>query len=200
MNPSFADEPLVLGGPYMSRISEAKFFDFCQQHRKWRIERNVQQGILIAASISPRTSMRGARLIGQLGTWWNQDPEAGEIFDSNAGFTLPNGAVRSPDASWVPAARWNALSPEQQEKFAAVCPPFVVELRSKTDSLRVLLAKMEEYRDNGTALGWLLSCDDETAYIFRAGQAGYETVQGLERELSGEEVLVGFVLDLRKLR
>ena len=200
MNALFADEPLVLNDPYMSRMSEEEFFDFCQQHRKWRIERNAQQEILIAASTSPLTSMRGARLIGQFGKWFNQHPEAGEIFDSNAGFTLPNGAVRSPDASWVPAAQWNALRPEQQEKFAHVCPAFVVELRSKTDSLNVLLAKMEEYRENGTALGWLLSCDDETAYIFRAGQAGHETVQGFERELSGEAVLAGFALDLWKLR
>lgn len=81
-----------------------------------------------------------------------------------------------------------------------MCPSFVVELRLKTDSLKVLLAKMEEYRENGTSLGWLLSCDDETTCIFRAGQADYETVQGFERELSGEEVLVGFVLDLRNLR
>lgn len=146
------------------------------------------------------TGKRNARLIGQLYAWWNQYPEAGEIFDSNAGFTLPNGAMRSPDASWVTAAQWNALRPEQQEKFAHVCPPFVVELRSKTDSLRVLLAKMEEYRENGTALGWLLSYDDETAYIFRAGQTGYATVQGFERVLSGEDVLAGFGLDLRKLR
>ena len=75
-----------------------------------------------------------------------------------------------------------------------------MELRSKTDSLKVLLAKMEEYRENGTALGWLLSCDDETAYIFRAGRTGYEAVQGFEREFSGEDVLVGFALDLRKLK
>ena len=143
------------------------------------------------------TSKRNARLIGQLYAWWDQQAEAGEIFDSNAGFTLPNGAVHSPDASWVPAAQWNALSAEQQEKFAHLCPTFVVELRSKTDSLKVLLAKMEEYRESGTALGWLLSCDEETAYIFRAGQAGYETVPGFERELSGEDVLVGFGLDLR---
>ncbi|WP_201982203.1 Uma2 family endonuclease [Hymenobacter rubidus] len=200
MNPLFADEPLVLDDPYMSRMSEAEFFDFCQQHRKWRIERNAQQEILVAASVGLLRSRRGAHLIGQLGMWWNQHPETGEIFDSNAGFTLPNGAVRSPDASWVPAAQWNALSLEQQEKFAHVCPAFVVELRSKTDSLRVLLAKMEEYRENGTALSWLLSCDDETAYIFRAEEPGYETLEGFERELSGEDVLVGFGLDLRKLR
>jgi Uma2 family endonuclease len=200
MNPLFADEPLVLDDPYMSRMSEAEFFDFCQQHRKWRIERNAQQEILVAAFAGSHKSQRGARFIGQLGTWWDQHPETGEIFDSNAGFTLPNGAVRSPDASWVPAVQWNVLSLEQQEKFAHVCPAFVVELRSKTDSLKVLLVKMEEYRVNGTALGWLLSCDDETAYIFRAGQTGYETLEGFERELSGEDVLAEFELDLRKLR
>ena len=200
MNPLSADEPLLFDDPYMNRMSEDEFFDFCQRYRKWGIERNAQQQILMMAPTFSLTGKRNARLITQLGIWWDKHPEAGEIFDSNAGFTLPNGAVRSPDASWVPAAQWHALPPAQQEKFAHVCPPFVVELRSKTDSLRVLLDKMEEYRTNGTALGWLLSCDDETAYIFRAGKVGYETVTGFKRELSGEDVLTGFKLNLRKLR
>ncbi|NML64635.1 Uma2 family endonuclease [Hymenobacter sp. RP-2-7] len=120
--------------------------------------------------------------------------------DSNAGFTLANGAVRSPDASWVSAGRWNALTAAQQDKFAQVCPEFVVEMRSKTDSLRVLPEKMKEYRQNGALLGWLLSCDDERAYIFRAGQEGYETLEGFNRELAGEAVLPGLRVDLRKLR
>ena len=200
MNALFADEPLVLDDPYISRMSEAEFFDFCQQHRKWRIERNAQQEILIMAPTFTITGRRNASLIGQLYNWWSNNGEPGFVFDSNAGFTLPNGSVRAPDVSWVPAAQWQALSLEQREKFAHVCPPFVVELRSKTDSIRVLLEKMEEYRANGAALGWLLSCDEETVYIFRAGQEGYETVQGFDRELSGEDVLVGFRLDLRKLR
>jgi Uma2 family endonuclease len=200
MNPLFADEPLVLNDPYTSRMGEEEFFDFCQQHRKWRIERNAQHEILIMAPTFSLIGKRNARLIGQLYAWWDQHQDAGEIFDSNAGFTLPNGAVRSPDASWVPAAQWNALGAEQQEKFAHVCPLFVVELRSKTDSLKVLLEKMEEYRQNGAALGWLLSCDDEAAYIFRTGQTDYETLQGFDRELAGEDVLPGFMLDLRKLR
>lgn len=200
MNALFADEPLMLSDPYLNRMNEAEFFNFCQLHPKWRIERNAQHEILIMAPTFSLTGKRNARLIGQLYAWWNQHPELGEIFDSNAGFTLPNGAVRSPDASWVPAAQWNALSAEQQEKFAAVCPAFVVELKSKTDSLKVLLEKMAEYRQNGAALGWLLAPDTETAYIFRAGQVDYETVTGYERELSGEDVLPGFVLDLRKLR
>ena len=200
MNALFADEPLVLDDPYMSRMSEDEFFEFCQQHRKWRIERNAQQQILMMAPTFSITGRRNASLIGQLYGWWETHGEPGSVFDSNAGFTLPNGAVRSPDASWVPAAQWNALGPVQQEKFAHVCPPFVVEQRSKTDSLRVLLEKMEEYRANGAALGWLISCDDETAYIFRAGQAGYETLAGFERELSGEDLLAEFRLVLRKLR
>ncbi|GAB3636328.1 Uma2 family endonuclease [Hymenobacter arcticus] len=200
MNPLFADEPLVLDDPYMSRMSEAEFFDFCQQHRKWRIERNAQHEILIMAPTFTITGRRNASLIGQLYNWWSQHGEAGFVFDSNAGFTLPNEAVRAPDASWVSPKSWANLTPAQQEKFAPVCPEFVVELRSKTDSLKVLMAKMEEYRQNGAHLGWLLSCDDEKAYLFRAGQEGYETVEGFDRELSGEAVLPGFRLDLRKLR
>jgi len=200
MNPFALDEPLVLRDPYLGRMSDDEFFNFCQSNREIRIERNARRDILLMAPTFSLTGRRNARLITQLGKWWDEHQELGEIFDSNAGFTLANEAVRAPDASWVSAQRWNALTTEQQEKFAAVCPEFVVELRSKTDSLKVLLAKMEEYRENGAQLGWLLSCDDEKAYIFRAGQADYETVEGFERELSGEEVLPGLRVDLRKLR
>ena len=200
MNPLFAAEPLVLSDPYLNGMTDDEFFNFCQQHSKWRIERNAQHEILIMAPTFSLTGKRNARLNLELGKWWEQHPESGEIFDSNTGFTLPNGAMRSPDASWVSAAQWNALTTEQQEKFAAVCPPFVVELKSKTDSLKVLLDKMEEYRQNGTALGWLLASDTETAYVFRAGQLGYDTLPGFDRELSGEDVLPGFLLDLPKLR
>ncbi len=200
MNALFADEPLVLDDPYLNRMSDDEFFDFCQHHRKWRIERNAQHEILIMAPTFTITGRRNASLIGQLYAWGESHSEPGLVFDSNAGFTLPNGAVRSPDASWIPTAQWQTLTSEQQEKFAPICPPFVVELRSKTDSLKVLLAKMEEYRQCGALLGWLLSCDDEKAYIFRAGQTDYETVEGFERELAGEAVLPGFRLDLRKMR
>jgi Uma2 family endonuclease len=200
MNALFADEPLVLRDPYLGRMSDDEFFNFCQSNREWRIERNAAHDILLMAPTFTLTGKRNARLLGQLYAWWEEHQEAGEIFGSNAGFTLANEAVRAPDASWVSASRWQALTAEQQEKFAAVCPEFVVELRSKTDSLKVLLAKMEEYRENGALLGWLLSCDDEKAYIFRAGQEDYETLEGFDCELSGEEVLPGLRVDLRKLR
>lgn len=200
MNPLFADEPLVLDDPYMSRMSEEEFFTFCQLHPKWRIERNAQQEIVIMAPTFTITGRRNASLIGQLYAWWSSYNEPGFVFDSNAGFTLPNKAVRSPDVSWVSTTSWDTLTAKQQEKFAPICPEFVVELRSKTDSLKVLLAKMEEYRQNGALLGWLLSCDDEKAYIFRAGQEGHETLEGFDRELSGEGVLPGLLVNLRKLR
>ena len=199
MNALFADEPLVLRDPYLSRMSD-EFFNFCQSNRKWRIERNAEHDILIMAPTFTLTSRRNARLIGQLYAWWEEHQEKGEIFDSNAGFTLPNEAARSPDASWVSPESWNGLTTAQQEKFAPICPEFVVELRSKTDSLKILLAKMEESRQNGAHLGWLLFCDEEKAYLFRAGQESHETVEGFDRELSGEDILPGFQLNLRKLR
>jgi Uma2 family endonuclease len=200
MNPFALDEPLVLRDPYLGRMSNDEFFNFCQSNRKWRIERNAAHDILLIAPTFAITGRRNASLIGQLYAWWSQHDEPGFVFDSNAGFTLANDAVRSPDASWVSPESWYALTPAQQEKFVPLCPEFVVELRSKTDSLKVLLAKMEEYRENGAQLGWLLSCDDEKTYIFRAGQTDYETVEGFERELSGEDVLPGLRVDLRKLR
>lgn len=200
MNSFALDEPLVLSDPYLGRMSDDGFFNFCQSNRKWHIERNAQHDILLMAPPFTITGRRNARLLAQLGAWWNEYPKAGEIFDSNADFTSPNGTARAPDASLVSTAQWAALTIEQQEKFAAICPEFAVELRSKNDSLKVLLAKLEEYRQNGARLGWRLSCDEEKAYLFRAGQEGYETVEGFDRELSGEDVLPGFHLDLRKLR
>lgn len=200
MHPLSLDEPLVLDDPHTERMTDADFFRFCQQHPKLRIERNAQHQIILMAPTFSITGRRNARLTTQLGIWCEAHPELGEFFDSSAGFTLPSGAVRSPDVAWVPAADWNALTAEQQEKFAAVCPAFLVELKSQSDPLKMLLTKMEEYRENGTKLGWLLAPDGERAYIFRASETGYETVQGFDRELSGDKVLPGFNLDLRKLR
>ena len=121
----------------------------------------------------------------------------GLAFDSSAGFTLPNGAIRSPDASWVRRERWNALTPDQQEKFAPLCPDFVVELRSRTDRLSDLHDKLQEYIDNGARLGWLIDPIDKRVYVYRPGQP----VESLDdpATLSGDPVLTGFVLPVREL-
>ncbi|EDX71606.1 conserved hypothetical protein [Coleofasciculus chthonoplastes PCC 7420] len=119
----------------------------------------------------------------------------GVAFDSSTAFRLPNGADRSPDASWVSQERWEALTPKQQETFPPLCPDFVIELRSKSDNMEPLRKKMQEYLDNGLRLGWLIDAKNKRVEIYRPNRE----VEVLESptSLSGEEVLPGFVLDLQ---
>ena len=107
------------------------------------------------------------------------------IRDSSGGFTLPNGADRSPDASWIPLEQWNNLTLKQRQKFLPLCPDFVIELRSPSDSLKTLQEKMQEYMENGTKLGWLINRKDKQVEILNNTTT-----------LSGENVLPNFVLDL----
>ena len=125
---------------------------------------------------------------------WNQRKNLGVAFGYSAGFILPNGAMRSPDVSWIKKERWEALTPEQQSKFAPICPDFVIELMSPSDSLSLTQAKMQEYQDNGARLGWLINRRDRQVEIYRIGQP-VEILQSPDF-LSGEEVLPEFVLDL----
>jgi Uma2 family endonuclease len=126
---------------------------------------------------------------------WAKRTGLGRAFDSSTGFTLPNGAIRSPDASWVTQARWDALTHEQKEGFAPICPDFVVELRSPSDLLKTLRAKLREYLAQGAQLGWLIDPKSRAVEIYRPGQPP-ERVEN-PSVLSGEAVLPGFVLDLK---
>lgn len=128
---------------------------------------------------------------------WNRQTQLGKTFDSSGGFHLPNGADRSPDASWISRERWEALTPEEQEGFAPICPDFVVELRSKSDNMEPLRAKMREYMDNQARLGWLIDRKNRKVEIYRQGR----DVEVLDNptSLSGEDVLPGFVLDLTEV-
>lgn len=200
MRNPFESGGILLGGSYLERMTDDEFFDFCQQHPNLRIERTANHEIVIMSPTGSRSGKRNFRLNLQLGKWWEQHQSLGEAFDSNTGFTLPDGSVLSPDASWVSAAKWNALTTEQQDKFAPVCPEFVVELKSATDSTKTLQAKMLDWLRNGAQLAWLIVPETETAYIYRPGQAEPELVQGFENELSGEAVLLGFRLRLGELR
>ena len=137
---------------------------------------------------------RNAGLTGQL--WaWNQRTGLGTSFDSSTGFLLPNGATRSPDASWITLDRWAALTPKQKRGFAPICPDFVVELISPSDELAEVREKLREYLDQGARLGWLLDPERRAAEIYRPGRE----VERLDRPttLSGDDVLPGFVLDLK---
>ena len=139
------------------------------------------------------TSMRSIEFGADL-VIWNRRKKLGVAFGSSGGFILPNGAMRSPDVSWIAKEKWEAITPEQQSRFAPICPDFVIELMSPSDSLSLTQAKMQEYQDNGTRLGWLINRKDRQVEIYRIGQP----VEVLEfpNTLSGEEVLPEFVLDL----
>lgn len=158
-----------------------------------KFERTAIGELVIMSPTGGETGDRNRKFTQRLGNWTDAD-NTGLSFDSSTGFKLPNGAERSPDAAWVSLDRWEALTPEQRRKFPPLAPDFVVELRSATDDLDTLQAKLREYIDNGVRLGWLLNPQDQQVEIYRPGQA-VEVLQSPNR-LLGETVLPGFILDL----
>ncbi|MEQ9483740.1 Uma2 family endonuclease [Coleofasciculus sp. F4-SAH-05] len=175
-------------------LTDDQFFELCQRNRDYRFERTTSGELLIMSPTGSETGNRNIELAYQLQAWSRKN-NLGIAFDSSSGFKLPNGAERSPDVSWIRRQRWEALTPTQQKKFAPICPDFVVELRSETDSLKELQEKMREYRDNGAKLGWLIDRKNKRVEIYRPG----EDVEILNSPatLSGEDVLPGFVLNLK---
>ena len=183
-------------GPVLRKLSDDDFFDFCQANRDWRIERTSDGDIVIMPPTGGETGERNFNLTGMFHAWVRTDG-TGKGFDSSTGFILPNGAERSPDLAWVRVSRWNALTERQREGFAPLCPDFVVELRSPSDSLIGLQAKMEEYIQNGAELGWLIDPFEKKVYVYRP-QAQVECLDN-PATVSGEPLLQGFVLDVREL-
>jgi Uma2 family endonuclease len=188
--------PMVLQMQPDVMMTDDQFFDFCQLNRDFRIERNVFGDLLIMSPTGSETDERNFDLIGQLWIWTKQNG-TGVGFASSGGFTLPNGAIKSPDAAWIKRSLWEAIPAEQRKKFAPICPEFVIELRSETDNLKLLQDKMQEYIDNGTELGWLIDRKQRKVFIYRPQLPVEELDHPLT--LSGENVLPGFVLDLSQI-
>ena len=189
--------PLVLQLHPAIQLTDDQFFDFCQINRDLRIERNAKGELSIMLPTGGRTGGSNFKLIQQLANWVDIDC-TGIGFDSSTGFKLPNGAERSPDASWVKLERWNALSAEQKQKFAPIFPDFVVELRPDFEDLKHLQEKMQEYmREPGVQLGWLIDRKNRRVYIYRPGVA--EECLENPATLSGDPVLPGFVLNMSKI-
>jgi len=188
--------PLVVRMHPVIDLTDDQFFEFCQINRDLRIERTATGELLIMPPADSETGRSNFELAGQLGNWVKLDG-TGKGFDSSTGFTLPNGATVSPDISWVKLERWNALPREQRTKFAPISPDFVVELRSKSDTLKDLQDKMQQYIDNGVRLGWLIDRKRRRVYIYRPGIA----VQQLDNPetVSGDPELPGFVLKLGEI-
>lgn len=175
------------------QLKDDEFFQFCQINRDLRIERNSQGEILLMPPTGADSGRRNAEITIQLGNWAKRDG-TGLSFDSSTGFILSNGAVRSPDASWVKRSRLDELTAEQMNRFLPLCPDFVLELHSPSDQLAVLQAKMLEYLDNGAQLGWLIEPGAKRVYVYRP-ETAVNCLEGVD-SISGDPVLAGFVLEL----
>lgn len=180
--------------PQAFQITHQQFQELVKANREMRLERTTNGELIVMPPTGSETGNRNLDIEGQL--WlWNRQTKLGKAFNSSTGFHLPNGANRSPDAAWITLAKWQALTVEEKEGFAPICPDFVVELRSASDQIKPLQAKMREYIENGTRLGWLINRNNRQVEIYRPG----EDVQILNcpTSLSGEDVLPGFILDLQ---
>ncbi|MBD1827722.1 Uma2 family endonuclease [Microcoleus vaginatus GB2-A3] len=178
------------------KLTSEQFYQLCEENPELKLERNANGELIVMPPTGGETGRSNSKFNLQIGLW-NEQTQLGEAFDSSTGFTLPNKADRSPDASWVEKSRWEALTPQQREKFIPLCPDFAVEILSPTDSLKKTQEKMQEYMENGCRLGWLINRKKREVEIYRPGQ-DVEVLQS-PLTLSGENVLPGFVLNLQKI-
>ncbi|MEH2275487.1 MAG: Uma2 family endonuclease [Nostoc sp.] len=188
--------PLTVNFPSLVQMTNEQFYEFCQANGDLRIERTANGEVIIMPPAFSDTGNRNFNIAAQLGYWTEQDG-TGIGFDSSTGFTLPNGAMRSPDASWIELERWNALTNAQKASFAPICPSFVIELRSSSDRLIKLQDKMQEYIDNGASLGWLIDRQNRKVYIYRTNRE-LEILENPEA-VSGNPKLPGFILRMVKI-
>ena len=190
-------EAITLSFRHVEGFSDEEFYYFCLDNPDLTFERNAEGQLILMPNTGGTTGLRNSELNFQL-NGWNRQAKPGVVFDSSTTFRLPSTAMRSPDAAWVSRERWEALSEKEQRQFPPLCPDFIIELRSETDSLNSLKEKMEEWLANGCRLGWLIDPKDRKAYVYRPGRE-VETVGFQESALRGEEVLPEFELDLRAL-
>ncbi len=183
---------ISIGGDF----TDQDFDRLVQLNSEMLCERTAEGVIEMMPPPKGDTGARNHRIGLQLGIWTDEDG-TGVAFDSSAGFKLPNGATRSPDASWVERSRLAALGPKERKEYFPLCPDFVIELRSATDRLKRLKEKMEEYIANGAKLGWLLDPIRRKVYVYRP-DAEVEVLED-PASVSGDPVLPGFTLDLKKI-
>jgi Uma2 family endonuclease len=166
-------------------LTDERMFELSRANRDLRLERTAEGELVIMSPTGGETSRRNAQITIQLGTWSNQD-RTGIVFDSSGGFRLASGAIRSPDAAWVSLVSWDKLRDKDREKFVPLCPDFVIELRSSSDTLSELQDKMQEYLDNGAQLGWLIDPQEKRVHVYRQ-QAEVETLDN-PQTIAGDSV------------
>ncbi len=180
-------------------MTEEEFFRFCRENDELRIERDKNGNIEIMPPTGLHTGSRNAQLTSEL-TFWNRIRQKGGVGDSSTGYTLPNGAVRSPDASWISHERLASTTQDDRERFVHAVPEFVAEIRSKSDRRKTIREKMQEYLECGVLLGWYIDVPGQFTEIYRAGSEVAEIVEGFDKVLSGENILPGFTFDLKWMK
>lgn len=185
---------LTLTLPPILKLTDEQFEQLAFANQDVRLELTATGELIIMPPTGGETGNRNFELYLDLGNW-NRQTCLGKAFDSSTGFQLPNGAKRSPDLSWITIERWEALSSEQRQKFLPLCPDFVVELVSETDSVETAQQKMREYLNNGLRLGWLIIPNTQTVEIYRPHQS--VEILTAPRTLSGEDILPRLVVDLQ---
>lgn len=190
-------ETLTLNVPPTVGLTDEQFYQLSLANEAWRLELTAEGELIIMSPTGGESGISNAGLTAKIYNW-NEQNQIGKVFDSSTVFQLPNNAKRSPDVSWVKKERWEALSPEARRRFPPLCPDFVIELRSETDSLEKLRSKMHDYLANGIRLGWLIDPQTPLVEIYRPNREVEVINFSLEQPptLSGEDVLPGFVLDL----
>ncbi len=177
-------------------LTDDQFYQLCRANPDVKFERNANRELIIMSPTGGETGNYNFEIAADLAIW-NRPNRLGVCFDSSTCFSLPQGGDRSPDVSWIKQERWDALTPEEKEKFPPIAPDFVLELMSPTDSLKKTQEKMQEYMDSAVKLGWLINRKTRRVEIYRLGQP----VEVLESptQLSGEDILPGFVLNLQNV-
>jgi len=178
-------------------MSDDELYNFCMANAELRIERDSEHNIIIMSPVGGGSGLQELEILRQVGNWAKQDG-SGISFSSSTGFILPDGAMRSPDASWLKREKWNQLTEKEKLHFLPSVPDFVVELCSRTDRLPALQSKCTEWIENGVQLLWLIDPQSETSWIYRA-DGSQEQISGFKHVLSGEAVLAGFQFDLANL-
>ena len=177
--------------PKSFRVTDQQFEQLAVVNRDIRLEKASDGELIVMSPTGAETGNRNVELTTEF-VIWNRKYNLGKVFDSSTGFKLPNGATRSPDVSWVAINRWNNLTEIERQKFAPICPDFVLELRSSSDSIAQLSQKMQEYIENGALLGWLINPQDQEVEIYRPNQE--KQLLNNPIEISAENILPNFTL------
>lgn len=187
--------PLYL--PDKEEMTKEEFLRFCAANSHLRIERDENNQILIMPPVFGETGRKHVKIVSAIDIW-NTETNSGVVFDSSTGFDLPDGSMRSPDASWVKREKWEKLTDKQKNSFVPLAPDFVVEVLSTADRLADGRIKMNTWIENGTQLGWLIIPKNQYTFIYRA-DGTVDKITGFDKKVSGENVLPDFEFDLSVL-